>query len=736
MADDKLQLPEGYEDAQPVKASTSTEGVQLPEGYEDAQPVAKAPHGSGGGWEKPSLWEKSNEALLPAGRAEKEGKEYAEAPATLAESEHPAWTGMKKFGAGMYSDTAGTARQMLTSPLGIAMLGTGELGELLPKASTAAKALGVAHKAAGLGFGAQGAEEAYKGGSEMLDKGVNAENLSKTAQGVGQAILGGAGTLGGTEVGEQPATRALAAPVRGVAKMGKPLSHIIPSVGGIVAASELGIPHPFIVGGTVGRFILPPEALERMFATGRTLGLSAEEANIEHLQDRYDNAKHDAKEPQKAYEAHEASRQQGIPAPEEVLKAHEKAQVALQEAEAHLKAAQKDYADKMASKGVPVEQPLELSPEQQAAQAERSAPTPTKEQNDTKLKGLMEKIAPTEKPEATPQNVKLPGQVQPETFPQEPTAAPVAEETTNMRLLAGNQGVIAGRPPRLLTEGAPEASPEATPEAPKQPLGEILPPEKPAKPGRLGTLKVAEGGKVVDAEEPLQQKIEEGLQGTAKPFAVPPEHAELHEALSKYEAQLPTEEQKPIEEALAKHEEKLKATEEPVKAEELKAEEIKPATELNDENRRQIEHRIGKANADELLTSPEGIDTARRLIRGTNKQYADMANYLGMKGGTGEEGAWKPEDFKRSRAAHGGDLSPVKEQVINEMRKQMPDHTTLQEATKHWGPDVESYGTVAGGAPDVAGTKEGAEKDTEFFRQAREANPKGSFSDWVRQLKT
>jgi Protein of unknown function (DUF3293) len=516
MADDKIQgVPDGLQE-EPIANTTGISGV--PEGVTE-EPLHMG--GAGGSFEPEStaskVWEKSNEALIPAGRAEKEGKAYAEAPTTLAESEHPAWTGLKKFGAGMYSDTAATARQMATSPLGIAMLGTGELAETVPGAI--GKVAQAAQKVAGAGFGAQGAEQAYQGGSEMLKKGVNAENLSKTSGGVGQALLGGAGALHGTEVGEQPATKALAAPVRAASKLGKPLSHIIPSVGGIVAASEMGIPHPFIVGGTVGRFILPPEALERMFAAGRTLGLNPEEANIEHLTDRYEKAKHEAKAPQKAYEAHEAGRQQGMPAPEDVIKAHEKAQTTLRESEEHLKAAQKDYADKLASKGVPApaDQPIGLIAEQQAAQDARTTPTPTKEENDAKLARLMEQAAPTEKPALVAENVKTPGQVQPETFPQTPTDAPRVDETTRMRPLAGDQGNIVGRKPFQLTEGTPEAAAAA----PKQPLGEILPPEKP-KTGRLGSLKVSEGGKVVDTEPELQQKIEEGLQGTAKPVALKP----------------------------------------------------------------------------------------------------------------------------------------------------------------------------------------------------------------------
>jgi hypothetical protein len=553
-------LPEGATVGPSLQSQPQVEG--LPEGATVGPPLKRMGGAGGDFGDYPApestaakAWRKSNEALLPAGRAETEGKEYAESPTTLEESKHPLWTGMKKFGAGMYSDTAATARQMLTSPLGIALMGTSELGEVLP--NKIKPAIEAAHKIAGLGFGAQGAEQAYQGASEMADKGVNAENLSKTAGGLGQAFLGGAGTLHDTKVGNEPATKALAAPVRAASALGKPLSHIIPSVGGIVAASEAGIPHPFIVGGTVGRFILPPETLERMFEKGRTLGLNDEEANIIHLRDRYNEAVKDAKQPEREYKAHEAGRQQGIPAPDDVLRAHEKAQKNLQESESHLKAAEADYAARLQAKAAPAGAPQpEITPEAVAA-ARPEAPTPTKEENDTRLRGLMEKIAPTEKPALIPENVKQPGQVQPETFPQEPKPLPRAESPLGTVPLAGpegERGVMVGKQ-RLLGAGEPEAAP-AVPEAPKTPLGEILPPEKPAKPGRLGTLKVAEGGKVVDTEPQLQQKIEEGLQGKAKPVAVPPVTRAFEEVLPKHEEiKEEATEPKKFEEVLPKHEE-------------------------------------------------------------------------------------------------------------------------------------------------------------------------------------
>jgi hypothetical protein len=168
----------------------------------------------------------------------------------------------------------------------------------------------------------------------------------------------------------------------------------------------------------------------------------------------------------------------------------------------------------------------EITPAEVAA-ARPESPTPTKEENDAKLAKLMEQAAPTEKPAPTPENVKIPGQVQPETFPQTPTEAPRVDETTAMRPLAGGKGTIVGHPPRMLTEGTPEAAPET--EVPK---GEILPPEKPATATEMRSLKPVEG-KVVDTQDQLQRKLEEGLQGKAKPVAMKSLGAREQEALGK-----------------------------------------------------------------------------------------------------------------------------------------------------------------------------------------------------------
>src|SRR5208282_4972316 len=318
MADDKLQLPEGYEDAKSV--STTTEGVQLPAGYEDAKPVEKPKvTGAGGDWEptpKETLWDKANKPTLQQPVIEKRATEYAEAPPTLKESESPTTTAMKKFGAGVVGSTEKMAREF-SSPLGLATMAAGPIVEgaakAVPALGEAAEAvpylkpaLKYGQRALGTAFGTSGAIGAGQGIKKAYEEGgFTPETAEQTLGGAGIAAMGGAGALEGTKVGQEPAVKALAAPVRAASKVAKPLSHIIPSVGGIIAAGELGIPHPFIVGGTLGRFALPPEYLERVFAKGRTLGLNAEEANIVHLQERYNDAVKAAKQPELEYQAHE-----------------------------------------------------------------------------------------------------------------------------------------------------------------------------------------------------------------------------------------------------------------------------------------------------------------------------------------------------------------------------------------------------------------------------------------------
>src|SRR5208282_3034913 len=514
-----------------------------------------------------------------------------------------------------------------------------------------------------------------------------------------------AGTVGAHAVGGAPdalksavdtTQTAARATGRGLQAVGEKGADIGAAVGGAAGALKGGATTGYFAmkaGERGGRILAKPVTAlgERM----AKIGLSPDEAIVdthETLTKKADKNFEKAQQELSIYDAslrHEPIDEDANPAYKAAKAKFDKAQAAQAEAHYHLNEA-RDVLRENLEKQSAGRSEREITP-QEAALARPEAPTPTKEENDAKLARLMEQAAPAEKPALAPENVKVPGQVQPETFPQEPTAAPRVDETTQMRPLGDNKGVIMGRPPRLLTEGVPEAA--AAPEAPK---GEILPPEKPVKPGRLGALKVGEGGKVIDTEDEMQRKIEEGLQGTPKPVAMRPLGA-------------PEETKAPLGGKIEVGEPKVEPTPaEPAKpVEETKPVE-KPAAELTEENRRALEHRLGKTNID-LLDSPEGVEAARRFIRGTNKQYADLANTFKIDGGSGENGTWKPEDFKRSRAEHGGELSPKKEAIINELRKYLPEHADLMEATKEWGPDVASYGAPAGGVDNAheAAVKEG-----------------------------
>lgn len=704
MADDKIQgVPEGLQE-EPLMNTTGISGV--PEGVTE-EPLHMA--GAGGSWEAPEstvskVWKGANTPLVPEGRAEKEGHALAESAPTLEESEHPIRTGLKKGLAGAYADTAEMARG-LTSPLGIATLGLGEVGE-------APGALGRIGKAgsriAGAGFGASGAQEAGTGAKDIYEHGATPENLKQTLSGAGMAALGTTGAIHGTELVEQPAKKALSAPVRATARMLTPIQKALPTALGMIGGEAVG--HPYY-GAAVGRALLPTDMLEGPLSKGRVLGLSPEEANITHLEERLKEAEKDAKPAQEAYDAHTAGRQRGIPAPDDVLKAHEKAQTALQTAREHLQAAQEDMASKK-SPAAP-EQPIGLSPEQQAAQDARTTPSPTNEEINARQEKLMsdlEEKAGVPKTEKTPENVKIPGQVQPETFPQEPTAVPRVDETTRMRPLAGNQGTLLGSIPKRLTEGTPEVSIE-----PKTPLGEILPPEKPAKPGRLGTLR-AEGGKVVDTETELQQKLEEGLQGKSKPAVKEkPESPTIIEGRPVEESKT---EPKKFEEALPKHEDVESTPEDMSKVEQT----IKDHTD-------QDLVRLGKkygvdeseydfSKRDEKRHRVERDDFVNDVLSKMPKADIDNIAKLSDEFDSKDESTWT--------SAERNALSKAQR-----ARAIMQEHEGGGPKTVSGGTDHDyDYGYEP---KETVGTEEGSKADTEYMSQAKANKPEATLSEQLQE---
>lgn len=361
------------------------------------------------------------------------------------------------------------------------------------------------------------------------------------------AIQQGAGTVLGMEAGgkmlkgaaqNMPTIKgAVDSGIRGVGKAYQSAIEHAPETGAVLGGTLGALKGPggaaygTYTGGRIGKI------LQKVAPEGRAMAeynLPTEDRNVQRLEKATRDADKAVAKATEAHSVYAASEAHGPidpdvnPAYKKSLDALEKAKTAQAEAHYHLQEAKAAAKEAAANRGAVEGVGREITPEEAEA-ARPSAPSPTDEELKTrqeKLMGDMEKAAGVEKPAPTPANVKLPGEVQPEVFPQEPTEAPKVDENARMRPLAGGKGTMgkqlalpAPREPEQL--GLPLSEPAPEPKATK-PLGEILPPEKPAKPGRLGTLKVAEGGKVVDTEPALQQKIEEGLQGTAKPVALKP----------------------------------------------------------------------------------------------------------------------------------------------------------------------------------------------------------------------
>jgi hypothetical protein len=238
---------------------------------------------------------------------------------------------------------------------------------------------------------------------------------------------------------------------------------------------------------------------------------------------------------------YQASHAQGIGSPEKIVNEVTKAKDALDEAEAHHELAKEDLAKKKAAqptipqqiggavgrtaaKVIPAPAPEpEVPTEAVAAKPVLSRlgqvrPEPTSpdmewvEGKEGSWQNVLKEPKLTKLGEKTPINVKTPGQVQPETFPQEPKPAP--RPSYGRIALAGDQGVM-GKP-LLLTEGTPEG-----PKVPAGGLPKIKLPEPEAPKPQTGTaadlrsLKVKEG-KVIDNDETLEGRVGRLLQEALK----------------------------------------------------------------------------------------------------------------------------------------------------------------------------------------------------------------------------
>jgi hypothetical protein len=98
-----------------------------------------------------------------------------------------------RFGHGVVADVANTASGF-TSPLSLALFGTGAAAEALPATGQLAQTLRAVNIGAGAGFGAQGLYQAGSGVHNMLQQGVTPENLQQTLSGTGMSLLAAHGT--------------------------------------------------------------------------------------------------------------------------------------------------------------------------------------------------------------------------------------------------------------------------------------------------------------------------------------------------------------------------------------------------------------------------------------------------------------------------------------------------------------------------------------------------------------
>lgn len=547
------------------------------------------------------------------------------------------------------------------------------------------------------------------------------------------AIQEGAGTVLGMEAAgkvsklpsaeNMPATADMVGKgVRGLGKAYQATREVAPEAGAAIGGTLGALKGPggaaygIYTGGRVGKILqkITPEG-----NAAAEFGLSVEDRNVQRLEKAVKTADQAADKAAESHSIYAASEERGPidpevnPAYKKSMEALKKAKDAQAEAHFHLQEAKRASQEAEANRGAIEGQGRDITPaEVNAARPEET--TPTNEELSTrqnKLMGEIEKQAGIEKPASIPENVKTPGQVQPETFPQEPTATPRVDETTQMRPLAGNKGTIMGRPPRLLGEGTPEPV-EAAPEAPKTPLGEILPPEKPAKPGRLGSLK-AEGGKVVDAEPEVQQKIEEGLRkgsAEAKPVALKPLGATEAAPLGgKIEAPEP----------VAEEPKEVTPKEEPKKVEEK--------VERTPEDLSKVKKLMADHTDQELLREAQrrGIDESQYDLskrEGTSRHRVDrdrLVNDLVDK---------IPEDEKDklvdlSDKFDNKDDATWTEAEKSGMNRASRARAIMQEHTG--GPK-----SVAGGAPDErAGSEESSAKDRAHFVQAKQELPNGTISE-------
>ena len=748
MAEDTMQLPPGYEDAKPVKSQQ--EQMQLPPGYEDAKPVVSAV--------PPTVAAKSTKPQEP-GMIDIANKSY-EGPGVM--------NALGRLGMAIPNMARGVYHAAADAPKDETeqAVATSPQGPLAGRAALAAKRLLVDPSNQTAQHLSQRADELEARGEHQSPAsryfeaataslpvlGPIAYNLAERAAGTGPgegtaagnlveqpnadpsgAFTEAAGYIAAPEIAKEamPGGKLPGAPAAGarpfptvdaaVRTAGKVAAKAVPAAPYLAGAAA---GHPF-VGARLLHGITEPltDAAEKM----KVHGLSPEGAKAQQLGERAIKYEKEAAKTQADVDMHSASKENyGIDAPEDVLRANEKAQLKAREARFHANAA-KEVADKVRTEGT-------------------AKPAPQPEVPTEQIEAMKRPGAP--KPAATPENVKTPGQIRPERTAAEEPLQEKPQVPVGQRQLPNAQGTVGTQ--KLLTRPelpveAPAAGTEPTPDwktkepaaevkseypefpmvrpgeapaAPKAGMPQMKLPEEAPKSGipqmtdeaALRALEAKEGKVVTNPKKLVGEQLKEALKPGEAPKANEPVAPKANEPAAPKAKETPKVEEKkePVMERGEEGREPAKSAAEYHPAVEQKV------NELSDDKLRTLAKAHG-LNPDEydFKARDEGRHRVERdqLAKDITAQMGDDEK---INLGRAAEQTEKQGLFQGADTSAKGRASRA-EKMFPRLR----------------GP-VDEYGNpkVAGGAPDTVGTKEAADKDTEHFANAKkELGDKASISD-------
>jgi Protein of unknown function (DUF3293) len=519
------------------------------------------------------------------------------------------------------------------------------------------------------------------------------------------------------------------------------------------------------------------------------------EANVEATKKPLEAAqsKYDAAAAEHA--KYSASHAQGIDSPKSVRSALDKAKEELDEAQAHHELA-KEHLQKTQTAAQTVPQRVGEAAGRAAAKVlptPKATPEVPTEQVEAAPTPKMKQLGAPEpvKPPVPAINVKTPGQVQPETFPQEPK--PLPRSPLGRIELANNQGTM-GKPP-LLTEGTPIG-----PKVPEGGLPKIKAPEAPKveapKPvtdeAALRALSAKKGELVETPEKKIHRLLQEALKPEEpKAKIAVPETKASEETTEKRKGTERRQEETPVAEErrvgsrrnaagirvdeegnpemspdLQAHWQASAFGEKPAEDIGTKARQANPEptrAETKGKPTLPKEEPTGyEAKKEEVL--PQGADVKRPVksaeeytpaVQQKVSELSDdnLRKLAKAHGLNPDEYDFKARDERRHRVE--------RDQLAKDITAQMGEDEKINlgsaaESTEKEGlfggadtsakgrasraekmfprlrGPVDDYGNpkVSGGAPDTVGTKEAADKDTEHFANAKkELGPNASISE-------